>query len=73
VEVVPRRDLFDRPAKVSHGERRRPTDRGQLVVLQEHDPSLSHEAPGVEQGDEHPIESVAAIDERKIEAAAIVE
>jgi hypothetical protein len=51
----------------------RPRDAGQLVVVEENDPSGLDQTAKVEKVDEYPVETEVSIDEREVEAPGFVE
>ena len=64
-------DLLDLPVEIGCVERHRAPDPGQIVVIEDDDPSSAHEVPKVVQVHEDPVKAVIAVDERQVECPAV--
>ena len=67
MDIVRSRHFFERPPEVRHAERRCARDRGQLVVVDEHDSSGAQESAEVNQVGEDSVKAVVAVDEGEVE------
>src|SRR6185503_5167895 len=63
--------VFDRPTEIREEEADRAPHPRQLYVVQEHDAALAEQPRAVIEIDEHALEAVVRVDERKVEAPAI--
>ena len=69
MQIVVSRPFFDLPPEVRRAKRDPARYRRQLVVVDEDDSPRAHEPAEVNEVEEHAVEPVIAVDERKVEAA----
>jgi hypothetical protein len=67
--IIVRRCLLDSPVEVAQKKCDCAFHSGKVVVIEDDDPAPPHQAPQVEQVDEHAVEAVVAVDESEVDRA----
>ncbi len=61
------------PADIAHKEGHRPSDSGELAVVDKHDPARTKQSSQIEQVDEHKVEAMVPVDKGEVEATTLTE